>query len=147
MVTRQVWKKTAKGEEEISKRSFGLAPNLRRILILIDGASDEAKITQKGSLPPDEVKSGLQELARQEFIDVVKVLTIADVKNEMIRIAQETLGADAEKVIEKIKETPDDKESLVSTMNRCKKIVKMIIDEKKADILMQQCSAVLNELP
>lgn len=147
MITRQVWKKTAKGDEEINKRSFGLAPNLRRILILIDGTSDEAKIMQKGSLLPEEVKSGLQELARQEFIDTVKTVTVADVKNEMIRIAQETLGPDAEKVIEKLKETPDDKESLVSTMNRCKKIVKMIIDEKKAEILMQRCSAVLNELP
>ncbi len=147
MTRRQVWKKTAKGEEEISKRTFGLAPNLRRILILIDGTSDETRITQKGSLIPDDVKTGLHELARQEFIDTVKVLTIAEVKNEMIRIAQETLGADAEKVIEKIKVAPDDKDGLVSTMNRCRKIVKMIIDEKKADILMHQCSAILNELP
>jgi len=147
MLTKRVWKKTAKGEEEISSRTYGLAPNLRRILILIDGVSDETKIMQKGSILPGDIKSSLQELARQEYIEAEKVLTIADIKNEMIRIAQETLGADAEKVIEKIRETPDDKESLVATVNRCKKIVKMIIDEKKADILMQQCSAILNELP
>jgi hypothetical protein len=147
MLTKRVWKKTAKGEEEISSRTYGLAPNLRRILILIDGVSDETKIMQKGLILPGDIKSSLQELARQEYIEAEKVLTIADIKNEMIRIAQETLGADAEKVIEKIRETPDDKESLVATVNRCKKIVKMIIDEKKADILMQQCSAILSELP
>jgi hypothetical protein len=147
MLTKRVWKKTAKGEEEISSRIHGLAPNLRRILILIDGVSDETKIMQKGSVLPGDIKSSLQELARQEYIEAERVLTIADIKNEMIRIAQDTLGADAEKVIEKIRETPDDKESLLATVNRCKKIVKMIIDEKKADILVQQCSVILNELP
>ncbi len=147
MDKKKVWKKTAKGDEEIRSRTFGLSQNLRRVLILIDGMSDEEKIVQKGSALPDDVKSCIQALAREGYIITAeRVLTIADVKNELIRIARETLGPDAETVIEKIKEAPDDKEGLVSTMSRCKKLVKMIIDEEKAESLIRQCTAVLNEL-
>ncbi|MDA8422888.1 MAG: hypothetical protein M0Z89_06105 [Nitrospiraceae bacterium] len=147
MDKKKVWKKTAKGDEEIRSRTFGLSQNPRRVLILIDGMSDEEKIVQKGSALPDDVKSCIQELAREGYIVIAeRVLTIADVKNELIRIARETLGPDAETVIEKIKEAPDDKEGLVSTMSRCKKLVKMVIDEEKAESLIRQCTAVLNEL-
>ena len=148
MDKQRVWKKTAKGEEEIRSRALGLSQNLRHVLILIDGMSDEEKILQKGAALPVDVKSSIQELARQEYIiaDAGRGATIAEIKNELIRIAQETLGPDAEKVIAKIKESPDNKEGLVSTMSRCKKMVKMIIDEEKAEKLISKCSAVLNEL-
>lgn len=147
MVTRKVWKKTAKGEEEIRSRTNGLALNLRQVLILIDGVSDEAKILQKGLSLPTDIRLCLQKLDQQEYIQVESVLTIADVKNELIRIAEELLGADAEKVIDKIKDAPDDKEGLVSALSRCKKIVKMTINEEKADALIRKCAAVLDEIP
>ena len=148
MIMRRVWKKTAKGEEEIRSRAYGLAPNVRRVLILVDGVSDDGQILQKGAHLTDDVREVLRQLARQEYIhEVVESLTIDKVKNELIRIAQETLGTAAEKVVEIVRQAPDDKDGLMAALNRCKKLVKMTIDEKKASALDEKCSAVLAEIP
>ncbi len=148
MLAKKVWKKTAKGEDEIRTRKYGLAQNLRRVLILVDGMSDESKVLQKGSVLPDDIPWSLRELARQDYInDEVTVVTAADAKNELVRIARETLGADAEKVVDKIRNAPDHKEGLTAALDRCKKLVRMIIDEKKADELIQKCAIVMEQLP
>jgi chemotaxis regulatin CheY-phosphate phosphatase CheZ len=148
MIMRRVWKKTAKGEEEMRSRTYGLAPNVRRILILVDGVSDDRQILQKSAHLTDDVREGLRQLAQQEYIhEVVESLTIDNAKNELVRIAQETLGTAAEKVVEIVRQAPDDKDGLTAALKRCKKLVKMTIDEKKASVLDEQCSAVLAEIP
>jgi len=129
-------------------RTYGLAPGLRRVLILVDGVSDDGKILQKGAYLTDDIPAGLRQLALQEYIhDKVVNLTIDNAKNELIRIAQETLGTAAEKVVEIIRQAPDDKDGLTAALSRCKKLVKMVIDEKKANTLSEKCSAVLTEIP
>lgn len=147
MHTRRIWKKTEKGVEEMRSRATGLASHLRRVLILVDGISDEQKVLQKGAPLPDDVPAGLRELAVQGYIYEETALTIAEAKAELIRIAQETLGADASSVVERIRTAPDTKEGLQSVIGRCKKIVKMVINENLADSLVQQCTRVLSEIP
>jgi len=143
----KVWKKTEKGEEELRSRIYGLAPNLRRVLILVDGVSDDRKILQKGAYLADDVRESLRQLVQQDYIEgEVKRLTINDAKTELIRIAQETLGAEAKKVKEMIAQAPDNKDGLLATLNRCEKLAKMAIDEKKANTLHEKCFAVLAEI-
>lgn len=147
-LSRKMWRKTAKGEDEMRTRKYGLAQNLRRVLILIDGISDEMKVLQKGSVLPDDVQWCLRELARQEYIhDEVSVVTAADVKNELMRIAWETLGPDSGKVVEKLRYAPDYKEGLAAAVKRCEKLARVIIDEKKADQFIRECADILEQVP
>jgi hypothetical protein len=148
MIMRRVWNKTAKGEEEMCSRTYGLAPSLRCVLILVDGVSDDRKLLQKGAYLTYDIPAGLTQLALQGYIQAeVESLTIDNAKKELIRIAQETLGTAAEKVVEIVRQAPDNKDGLMAALSRCKKLVKMIIDEKKADALNEKCSAVLAEIP
>lgn len=144
MIIKKTWNKTAKGDEEIRSRTLGLAPNLRRVLILVDGVSDDRKLLQKGAYLADDISGGLRQLALQGYIYAeAQNPTIDDAKGELIRIAQETLGDAAEKVVEMLRAAPDDADGLLAALKRCKKLVKMTIDEKKADALDRKCSAVL----
>ncbi len=147
IITKKIWEKTAKGEVEIKSRTLGLAPNLRRVLILVDGVSDDRKLLQKGAYLADDISGGLRQLALQGYIHAeAHDPTIDDVRGELIRIARETLGDAAEKVIEMLSAAPGDKDALMAVLKRCGKLVKMTIDEKKADALERKCSEVLAEI-
>lgn len=145
MDPKKVYKKTEKGEEELRTRKCGLPQNLRQVLIFVDGKSNITKILEKAAGFPN-VGQALEELSLQGFIHLDEAVTLAGIKEELIDIAQLTLGSDAEKVIAKIKDAPDTKEGLQKTMDNCKKFVKLVIDEKKADELILKCSEVMSRL-
>ena len=65
--TRTLFSKNAKGSEEIAKRTFGLNPRIRQLLILIDGKRSEANLIKM--LPGLDVTSTLQLLLDEGFID------------------------------------------------------------------------------
>lgn len=152
--------KTPRGEEEIISRKHGLDRNLRYVLILIDGKSSvQDLIEDKGAALPD-VGGSLRTLAEQGFITiggisenggqddcvVVAVEDIPSTKAALIAIAKEVLGADAGKIIHKLDTAPDSREGLQEVVNSCKKVVRLLIDEKKADQLLERCSALLRGL-
>jgi DNA-binding PadR family transcriptional regulator len=145
MDPKKIYQKTGKGEEELQTRKYNVPQNLRQVLILVDGKSNITKILEKAVRFPN-VDQSLEELARQGFIRFDETVTIAGIKDELIATARQTLGADAEKVIAKIKNAPDSKEGLQATMNSCKKLVKLIIDEKKAEELIRMCSEIMARL-
>ncbi len=67
MVTaRTVCAKTAKGEEEIERRTHGLPPRLRQMLILMDGRRDTAAL--QTVFPPELVPSLMQHLLDGGFV-------------------------------------------------------------------------------
>lgn len=134
-----IYLKTEKGDEEISKRLYGLSANLRPVLILVDGLSTVQKIMEKGAGLPNIAQS-LAELEKQGFI---KRHSFQQLKDELITIARETLGDGAEKVIRKIKDSPETTEELSATIASCKKLVKLAIDEKKAEELEKKCSEIV----
>jgi len=148
--------KTAKGEEAISQRSHDLDRNLRYVLILVDGKSNLAEIRSKGSGLPD-LDGSLQQLAEQGFINgggesaapaapASGVSDYAIVKEQLIGAAQELLGADADKVVKKLKAAPESREGILEVAGSCKKMVKLLIDEEKAEQLMDRCSRILDSL-
>jgi hypothetical protein len=145
MDPKTIYQKTDKGEEELRTRKYNLPQNLRQVLIFVDGKSNITKILEKAAGFPN-VGQFLEDLAVQGFIYFADTVTFAGIKEEMIATAQQTLGADAEKVIAKIKDAPDSKEGLQATMNSCKKLVKLVIDEKKAEDLIRKCSEIMSRL-
>lgn len=146
--------KTAKGEDEIQRRNHGLDRNLRYVLILVDGKSSIQQILRKGHGLPD-IEASLRNLAEQGFIQVdgdvagntaSRVSDPAAAKMELIGIAKEVLGADAAKVIGKLEAAPNSKEGILEVINQCKKLVRLIIDEQKAEKLMARCAGVMEQL-
>jgi len=147
--------KTHKGEEEIQHRGHGLDRNLRFVLIMVDGKSTVQQIvTEKGAGLPD-VESHLRTLAEAGYIaiggadascTVGNGQDIPAIKAQLIAIANEVLGADATKIVSKLEAAPNSPEGLQDVVNSCKKLVKLLIDEKKAEVLMARCSTVLKGL-
>lgn len=62
-----VYSKTAKGSEEIVKRTHKLDPKLRRLLILVDGQRSNTELAGMFSNEPVDIE--LQELAAYGFIE------------------------------------------------------------------------------
>ena len=145
MDPKKIYQKTGKGDEELRTRKYNIPQNLRQVLIFVDGKSNITKILEKAAGFPN-VGQALEELALQGFIHLDETVTIAGIKDELIATAQQILGADAEKVIAKIKDAPDTKEGLQATMKNCMKFVKLVIDEKKAEELIRKCSEIMARL-
>lgn len=153
--------KTKKGDEEIQSRTCGLDRNLRYVLILVDGKSTvQDLIDGKGAAMPD-VAGSLASLAAEGYIAIGGVemgggadagctvsgnRDIPTIKAELIAVAKEVLGGDAGKIVAKLEAAPDSREGLQEVVNNCKKLVKLLIDEKKAEALMARCSTVLKDL-
>ena len=141
-----VYKKTEKGTEEINTRKYGLSQELRRVLIFVDGTSSVAKILIKAAGFPN-IEKHLEDLARQGFVRADEsAVTLASIKAELIATAQQILGADAEKIVSKLREAHDSKDALEDTVSKCKRLVRLVIDEKKADELVRRCSEILAKL-
>lgn len=146
-----VVRKTAKGEEEIQKRVHGLERNLRYVLILVDGSSSVERIVAKGEGMHD-VEGSLLRLASEGYVDIEGLSVrrggedVVRAKAHLIAIARELLGDEAGKIISKIEAAPESRDGLLEAVQQCKKVVRLIIDERKADALMVRCGAVLDAL-
>lgn len=140
--------RTDKGEEELRSRCHGLSRELRHVLILVDGASSAEDLAKKAQ--GWDVEGGLDELARLGFIDAggsaARNEDASAIKARMIAMAEEVLGANAGKVVEKLKAAPETAEGLKAAAESCCKMVRLIIDEKKAAALESRCRDVLEGL-
>jgi hypothetical protein len=141
----RVYARTAKGEEELRARAYGLSLDSRRILICVDGKSTVSKITEK-SLGLTNIAQSLEGLESQGYIQINESETIENLKNELIAIARQVLGADAEKIVGKIKDTPATREGIQAAVHNCQKIVRLTIDQKKAEELKRMCLDILSQL-
>lgn len=149
--------KTKKGEEEMQSRSHGLDRNLRYVLILVDGKSTGQELIDGKGAALHDVADSLRQLAAGGFISVGGMVTddectitsgkdISTIKAELIAVAKEVLGSNSDKIVAKLEAAPDSREGLQEVVNNCKKLVKLLIDENKADALMNRCSKVLQGL-
>lgn len=145
MNPKTVFKKSDKGEEEIRTRKYGISQNLRQVLIFVDGETAVSKILEKTAGLP-HVDRSLEELERQGFIEADRTATVAAVKDELIAMTRQMLGADAEKVVAKITDAQETKQDLEAAIAGCKKLVRLTIDEKKAEELINKCSELLGRL-
>lgn len=155
MDTDQIFFKTEKGKDEIERRSCGLPFRQRRVLILVDGRSTVAELQAKSAGTPDFVEI-LEELHRLGLVHGAGDEAVADeadaaprngetagCRERLIGLASEILGPEAAKVVRKLREAPDTAEGLASSLESCRKMVRLTIDEGKAEELYRRGRTLL----
>lgn len=147
MDARVIFVRTEKGETELKSRSHGLVHGLRFILILVDGKSSVGKILEKGAGLPN-ISEGLEQLARDGFIRTTEEVQrggvqVKDPKRELILLAQTLLGKQGAGVVKKLQECKDTPEDLARTAEQCKKLIKLMIDDTKADEFVRRSNEIL----
>jgi hypothetical protein len=71
VMTRTIYRKTAKGQAEIETRAHRLPPRLRGALIMVDG---QRSVEDLAKLVPGDAAGSLEQLLADGFIDVFAVL-------------------------------------------------------------------------
>lgn len=147
MDARLIFVRTDKGEEELKSRSHGLIHGLRFVLILVDGKSPVGKILEKGAGLPD-IQGALEQLAKGGFIRTAEEVQragvqVKDPKRELILLAQTLLGKQGAGVVKKLQEAKDTPEELARTAEQCKKLIKLMIDDTKADEFVRRSNEIL----
>ncbi|MEO1767174.1 hypothetical protein [Thiobacter aerophilum] len=147
MDPRLVFVRTAKGEEEFERRTHGLSQALRRVLILVDGKSPVARIMERGLGLPD-VEGALTTLAQEGFIATAEEagrrgLGVGDPKAELATLARSLLGPQSAKVVKKIQESGDTPQELAATIDSCRKLIKLFIDDAKAEEFARRAHELL----
>ena len=67
MEDRTIYRKTAKGAEEVAERTYGLEKHVRRLLIVVDGVKDVAELSS--FVRSAEVDTTIALLEKQGFIE------------------------------------------------------------------------------
>ncbi len=146
-----VFVKTKKGNEEIEQRTHKLNHGLRYVLILVNGKSTVGEILGKGEGLP-AIDQTLEYLATSGFIETISD-TISEntqtkrsafsPKSEIIALAQAMLGPQATPVVKKFTETNDEPDALTDTALTCKRLIKLAIDDKKADEFARRAQEII----
>lgn len=148
MDPRVVFLKTKKGEEEIAIRTHKLNHALRYVLILVDGKSTVGEIQGKGDGLPN-IEATLDLLAAQGFIHTVVEskqtgnIIKRDPKSEIIDLAHALLGDKARPIIKKLHEADDTPEALAQATNACKRLIKLTIDDQKAEDFVRRAQEII----
>lgn len=147
MDSRLVFVRTAKGEEEFERRNHGLSQVLRRVLILVDGKSPVSRIVERGLGVPD-VEGALSTLAAEGYIATAEEAGrrgqgVGDPKAELETLARTLLGSQSAKVVKKIQESGSTPQELSATIDSCRKLIKLFIDDKQADEFARRAQELL----
>ena len=145
-----VLRRTAKGSEELQTRAHGLEPRLRTALILVNGTASVGEICATNAVVPD-LAARLQALVERGMAEPVAGTAAApaprpgieEMRQEMIRIAAALLDRDAGRVVSVIESAAATPEALNEALARARKMVRLLIDEAKAEELARRCAGVL----
>ena len=67
----------------------------------------------------------------------------ANAKRQLVALAISILGDKADKVTRKIEETVDSTAALMNTVDSCGKVIRLTIDEKKAEAFLDAARAIM----
>lgn len=149
-----VYAKTEKGKERFEARD--IPTNLRHALILVDGRSTLKELLKKGE-GLELLEDSLEMLEQMGLIAPAGSIAAASaanpamktaagstpVKRQLMALAISILGDKAEKVIRKIEETLDSNAALMNTIDSCGKVIKLTIDEKKAEAFVTAAKDIM----
>lgn len=155
--------KTDKGREEIANRTHGLPQQLRFALILVDGRSTLAQLLVRGAGLPN-LDEAFDMLMQMGFVDLVGERSWAKsgagsgasgpaaappnssgaAKDDLIALARHLLGARADKVVRKLQDADDTPGGLNAAVENCHKLIRLVIDERKAEEFLAGARAMLN---
>lgn len=147
--------KTRKGVEEVAARSGAVAQKLRSVLILVDGKTPVAELLRKCSFIP-ECGQHLVWLVQHGFVEavgsvpgaaLVQPAVATSARKALQDLAQEVLGKHATAVVQRLQDTDDTRAALTQTLERCHKLIRLSIDEGKAEQFHQQGLHLLTAWP
>lgn len=152
--------KTRKGHEELAQRSGALAQKQRSMLILIDGKTPCSDLTRKCAFFSD-CNEQLAWLLAHGYVEAItagpqttgKPVAGAPLisampgsssgRDALIALSLELLGNHADAVVRRLQDTPDNPDALHMALERCHKLIRLSIDEKKAERFLRQGSVLL----
>lgn len=139
--------KTDKGAEELALRTGAVPGKLRAILILVDGKTRWGDLLNRYSGLP-EFNEHLTWLVDNGFIeaegksgstgasaatDHATFAPSATGRAGLIELARHLLGAHGHPVIQRLQDTEDTHDALAQALERCCKLIRLSIDESKAE--------------
>lgn len=133
--------RTPLGAEALEKHDHDLPRVLRHALILIDGRSTVARLEQRGSIIPD-FPAALRELVARGLVLPVghggpatagPAAGGKSLASALVALAETVLGDKAGKVVKKIEESGQTREELTVVIEACYKLIRLTIDESRAD--------------
>ncbi len=151
--------KTRKGQDELAQRSGALSQKQRSMLILVDGKTPSSALVSKCSFFSN-CSDQLDWLLEQGYVELgsaaakaargalnapppVSAAGPASAREALIALAQTLLGNHASTVVRRLQESPDNPDALRATLERCHKLIRLSIDEKKAEHFLQQGTVLL----
>lgn len=160
MDSSQILVKTAKGQEEVKSRASHMPQPVRMLLIMIDGSTSLEGFRQKTAQLP-HAEENLNWLVSEGFVESVTDPAVVSgfspsVLNEhagptsahkhaLIELSHKLLGAHAGKVVQRLEETTDTPEELLAALDRCHKLIKLTIDESKANRFLKTGQEILGK--
>jgi hypothetical protein len=156
--------KTRKGMDELANRTGAIPQKLRSMLILADGKTSYSDLIQKCSFLPQCIEH-LDWLVQNEFISLSPVSPgqvradappaakaapaphTESLKTALVNLAKELLGTHAGTVVQRLQDTDDARDALTQTLERCHKLIRLSIDEKKAEQFRMRGMALLEAAP
>lgn len=135
--------RTPLGTEALEKHDHDLPRVLRHALILIDGHSTLAKLEQRGSIIPD-FPAALRELVARGLVTPVGHSVPAPanggsagggrtLSSAIVTMAETILGDKGGKVVKRIEEAGQTREELTAAVEACYKLIRLTIDESRAE--------------
>ena len=151
-----VYVKTARGIEELEHRALGLSLITRRLLIQIDGRRTVAQLIHDNARSMD-VSAALDELRTHGLIaepgqEETQTATPASesedggsVREALITTAAAVLGdKHAGRIVTKLESiSSEDVESLGEVVDSCVRLIRLTIDEAKAEDFRRQAEVIL----
>lgn len=155
--------KTSKGTREIAQRLFGLDLRLRRVLILVDGKASLGELLRRAAGIPDFLET-LKLLIERGFVapvddragsadcettpplapDPVQSADARAPQQQLIELARQLLGEHAGRVVARIESGGAGAAELGMSVDACYKLIRLTIDEKKADDFLRRARRILS---
>jgi len=155
MSTNTIYKRTLKGEEEITKRTHKIDHFHRFVLIMIDGKASKENIISRSS-PQWRPGKCLNLLESQGFIINIDSTNnastggeppICDLKQDLIAKVQQLIPNNNVKIINKIRKSETRKQSISDAIDSSCIFVKLTISEKIAQQLKTELHTILENCP
>lgn len=162
MDSETIFVKTAQGIEELERRTLGVGATLRRLLILINGQRTVAELVHENAGSID-VSSTLEQLrTRGLIVESGQEATatsghapaaLADVstqdvsvRNALIDMARSVLGEQhVERFASKLEgiANENDADELNAVIDKCVRLIRLTIDEDKAEDFRRQAEVIM----
>jgi hypothetical protein len=134
--------KTAKGLQEIERHGGSLGLAVRRVLILVDGKRTCSELCGVLGASLDAPRA-LDLLLDEGFVAPVQAAVPSSPRSALVSMVKSSLGAHASRVLPMFERSEDDPEALMAVLVSATKVVKLTIDERKADNLLAQGNSLL----